>query len=122
MTEFKAGEYKTRDGDNAVVVFELPNPHPDEKHPLVGYYCREKGHPFHARWNKNGESLYYSNDLMPRKKKIQSWGFCYYRFGRKEYTSHDTEEEAITLHSHFTNILGCTCSNVFKYVDLEVEE
>ena len=123
MTEFKAGEYKTRDGNKAVVVFEIPRPHPSfGSYPLVGYYIDEDGYSMHERWEGDGGSLYHtSNDLMPNKRKIEQWIFSWASPERACVSVNDSEEGAIANKKRLEG-WGWTCSEIVQAPVLEVEE
>ena len=126
MTEFKAGEYLTRNGQTAVVLGEMPNPlHNCDA--LVGYTLHSGAKRNNIlSWCKNGKFHGIATgsefDLVPRKKKLESWGFVYYQEGEKQTTIGDSEQSERNLRNYFANTLGLNCSEIFKYPDLEIEE
>jgi len=91
-TKFKPGEYKTRNGQTAHVIYVE-----DDKafaFPIIG---RIDGNPYFTTWTRNGAKFRGFNedesDLMPRMRKV--W-INLYRTGPVGY--HDTREEADSWH------------------------
>jgi len=124
MIEFTVGEYPLKNGLKAVVSFEINNQSTINEYVLGGYIVLPDGAETIVEWTKSGSSSLWGSayDLMPRKKKLESWGFIYYQEGEKQTTIGDSEQSERNLRNYFANTLGLNCSEVFKYPDLEIEE
>jgi len=73
MKPFTVGEYTMRNGQPAVVVFELKNPEENAPYTLCGYVTNNAGEDRITQWRKDGCSSRFGDyyDLMPRKKEIE---------------------------------------------------
>ncbi len=112
--EFGVGEYHMRNGWQAWIIFEVPDPHDQGYHPFIGYYWDEEEQLFCVNcWLKNGRDyagcMNGPHDLMPPRREwwvtytVDNWIEGTDSPERKEVLESEAEELELSV-VHFVEL------------------